>query len=66
MLRQYTRQAPLKVACIAVVAGAALALLRPWRLLEWTAASALRREGSDIADLVTTLMRKTTPSQKDN
>jgi hypothetical protein len=51
---------------VAAAPGAVLVLVKPWRLLSLTAVLAAVLKTSDVADIVNTLMQKTTsPPRKD-
>jgi hypothetical protein len=66
LLERYARKEPAKLMAIAAATGAVLVLVKPWRLLSTTAVLAAVLKTSDVADLVTTLMQKTTsPPRKD-
>ena len=58
VLEHYARKEPAKLMAAAAATGALLVLVRPWRLLSATAVLAAVLKTSDVADLVTTLMRK--------
>lgn len=58
LLERYAREQPARLVGAAAVAGALLVLLRPWRLLSAGAVATAVMKSSDIADMVTTLMRK--------
>ena len=57
VLDRFARDQPAKLVAVAAAAGALLVLLRPWRLLSAGAVVAALMKSSDIADMVTTLMR---------
>ncbi|GAA4341712.1 hypothetical protein GCM10023165_22700 [Variovorax defluvii] len=59
LLERYAREKPAKLVAAAAGTGALLVLIRPWRLLSVTAVVAALLKTSDIADLVTTLLHKT-------
>ncbi|AVQ84806.1 MULTISPECIES: hypothetical protein [unclassified Variovorax] len=66
VLEHYARKQPAKLMAIAAATGAALVLVRPWRLLSVTAVLAAVLKTSDVADVVNTLMQKnTSPPRKD-
>lgn len=66
LLERYARKEPAKLMAIAAATGAVVVLVRPWRLLSATAVLAAVLKTSDVADIVTTLMQKTTsPPRKD-
>jgi hypothetical protein len=66
LLEQYARKEPAKLMAAAAATGAVLVLVRPWRLLSATAVLAAVLKTSDVADLVNTLMQKTSsPPRKD-
>lgn len=65
LLERCAREQPAKLVAVAAATGAALALIRPWRLLSITAVVAAVLKTSDVADLVTTLMQKNTSPRKD-
>lgn len=58
VLDRYARQEPGKLVAVAAASGALIVLIRPWRLLSAGAIVAALMKSSDIADMVTTLMRK--------
>lgn len=60
LLEHYARKEPAKLMAAAAATGAVLVLVKPWRLLSTTAVLAAVLKTSDVADLVNTLMRKTT------
>ncbi len=62
LLERYAREQPAKLVTIAAASGAVVVLLRPWRLLSVGAVIAALLKSSDIADMVTTVMRRNTPS----
>ncbi|MBT2326520.1 hypothetical protein J7E62_29855 [Variovorax paradoxus] len=67
VLDRYAREQPAKLMAAAAAAGALVVLVKPWRLLSVTAVIAAVLKTSDVADLVTTLMRKKpSPSRKDS
>lgn len=63
VLERYARKEPAKLMAIAAATGAVLVLVRPWRLLSFTAVLAAVLKTSDVADVVNTLMqqRNTSP-----
>lgn len=66
LLESYARRQPAKLMAIAAATGAVVVLVKPWRLLSATAVLAAVLKTSDVADIVTTLMQKTTsPPRKD-
>jgi len=65
VLERYAREEPAKLVAAAAATGALVVLVKPWRLLSITAVLAAVLKTSDVADLVTTLMRKTTNPRKD-
>jgi hypothetical protein len=65
VLEHYARKEPAKLMAIAAATGAAIVLLRPWRLLSFTAVLAAVLKTSDVADVVNTLMQKNTSPRKD-
>lgn len=66
VLEHYARQEPAKLMAAAAATGAVLVLVKPWRLLSVTAVLAAVLKTSDVADIVNTLMQKTTsPPRKD-
>lgn len=66
LLEHYARTEPAKLMAVAAATGAALVLVKPWRLLSVTAVLAAVLKTSDVADIVNTLMQKTTsPPRKD-
>lgn len=65
LLKRYAREQPFKVLGAAAGIGAAVVLIKPWRLLSITAVLAAVLKTSDMADLVTTLMHNNTTSRKD-
>lgn len=66
LLEHYARKEPAKLMAAAAATGAVLVLVRPWRLLSATAVLAAVLKTSDVADLVNTLMQKTSsPPRKD-
>ncbi len=66
LLKRYAREQPFKVLGTAAGIGAAVVLIKPWRLLSLTAVLAAVLKTSDIADLVTTLMQNNSTSRKDS
>jgi len=58
MLESYARQQPVKLIAVAVGVGALVILIKPWRFLSLTALLAAILKTSDIADMVTTLMKQ--------
>jgi len=66
LLEHYARKEPAKLMAAAAATGALLVLVRPWRLLSVTAVLAAVLKTSDVADVVNTLMQKTSsPPRKD-
>lgn len=65
VLERYAREQPAKLMAAAAATGALIVLIRPWRLLSITAILAAVLKTSDVADLVTTLMKKTANPRKD-
>ena len=65
VLERYAREQPVKLMAAAAATGAVIVLIRPWRLLSITAILAAVLKTSDVADLVTTLMKKTANPRKD-
>jgi hypothetical protein len=65
VLERYAREEPAKLVAVAAATGALVVLVKPWRLLSITAVLAAVLKTSDVADLVTTLMKKTTNPRKD-
>jgi len=65
VLEHYARKEPAKLMAIAAATGAALVLLKPWRLLSATAVLAAVLKTSDVADIVNTLMQKNASPRKD-
>jgi len=65
VLEHYARKEPAKLMAIAAATGAAIVLLKPWRLLSFTAVLAAVLKTSDVADVVNTLMQKNTSPRKD-
>lgn len=66
LLEHYARTKPAKLMAVAAATGAVLVLVKPWRLLSVTAVLAAVLKTSDVADIVNTLMQKTTsPPRKD-
>jgi len=65
VLEHYARKEPAKLMAAAAATGAAIVLLKPWRLLSFTAVLAAVLKTSDVADVVNTLMQKTTGPRKD-
>lgn len=65
MLERYAQEQPAKLVAAAAATGALVVLVRPWRLLSITAVLAAVLKTSDVADLVTTLMKKTANPRKD-
>ena len=59
LLERYAREQPARLMAAAAGAGALVVLVKPWRLLSVTAVLAALLKTSDVADLVTTLMHKT-------
>jgi len=67
VLEHYARKEPAKLMAIAAATGAVIVLVRPWRLLSFTAVLAAVLKTSDVADVVNTLMQqqKNTSPRKD-
>ena len=66
LLEHYARKEPAKLMAIAAATGAAIVLIKPWRLLSFTAVLAAVLKTSDVADVVNTLMhQKNTSPRKD-
>jgi hypothetical protein len=66
LLEHYARREPAKLMAIAAATGAAIVLVKPWRLLSFTAVLAAVLKTSDVADVVNTLMQqKNTSPRKD-
>ncbi|MBO9512952.1 MAG: hypothetical protein J7549_02455 [Variovorax sp.] len=65
LLERYAREQPVKLMATAAAAGALVVLIRPWRLLSATAILATVLKTSDVADLITTLMKNTASPRKD-
>jgi hypothetical protein len=65
VLERYAREHPVKLLAAAAATGALAVLVKPWRLLSISAVTAAVFKSSDVADLVNTLMRKTTQPRKD-
>ena len=65
LLERYAREEPAKLVAAAAATGALVVLVKPWRLLSITAVLAAVLKTSDVADLITTLMKKTTNPRKD-
>ena len=65
VLEHYARKEPAKLMAISAATGAALVLLKPWRLLSFTAVLAAVLKTSDVADVVNTLMQKNSSARKD-
>lgn len=65
LLERYAREHPAKLIAAAAAAGALVVLIRPWRLLPITAILAAVFKTSDVADLVTTLMKKSAGPRED-
>ena len=57
VLDRYAREQPAKLVAVAAAAGALIVLVRPWRLLSVGALVAAALKSSDIADMVTSVMR---------
>jgi hypothetical protein len=62
VLERYAQQQPVKLMAASAGIGALIFLVKPWRLLSVTALLAAALKTSDIADMVTTLMKR--PDQK--
>jgi hypothetical protein len=65
LIERYAREQPAKLIAAAAATGALIVLIRPWRLLSITAILAAALKTSDVADLVTTLMKKPGKPRKD-
>jgi hypothetical protein len=65
LLERYAREHPTKLIAVGAATGALVVLVKPWRLLSITAVLAAVLKTSDVADLVTTLMKKTANPRKD-
>lgn len=66
LLEHYARKEPAKLMAIAAATGAAIVLVKPWRLLSLTAVLAAVLKTSDVADVINTLMhQKNTSPRKD-
>ncbi|MET3440715.1 hypothetical protein ABIC94_001469 [Variovorax paradoxus] len=66
LLEHYARKEPAKLMAVAAATGAAIVLVKPWRLLSFTAVLAAVLKTSDVADVVNTLMQqKNTSPRKD-
>jgi hypothetical protein len=66
LLEHYARKEPAKLMAAAAATGAAIVLIKPWRLLSFTAVLAAVLKTSDVADVVNTLMQqKNTSPRKD-
>jgi hypothetical protein len=66
LLERYAREQPAKLIAAAAATGALAVLIRPWRLLSVTAVVAALLKSSDVADIVTTLMHKAAPRERNN
>jgi hypothetical protein len=67
LLERYAREQPAKLVAAAAATGALVVLTRPWRLLPAAGIVAAILKSSDAADLITTLMKKTSaPPKKDS
>lgn len=67
MLGKYAKEEPLKLLGISVIAGAAIALLKPWRLISVTGLGIAALKSSQASGLLLSLL--TTPpetSKQDN
>ena len=64
-LERQARDHPLQLVATAAAVGAIVVLVKPWRLLSATALAAALFKSSDVADVVTTLMRRVPPPRKD-
>jgi len=64
-LERQARDHPLQLVATAAAVGAIVVLAKPWRLLSATAIAAALFKSSDVADVVTTLMRRVPPPRKD-
>lgn len=62
MLQRFANEQPVKLIAAAAGVGALVVLVKPWRLLSITALLAAALKTSDIADMVTTLMKR--PGEK--
>lgn len=56
LLQRYAKKQPGKLIAYAAGTGALLVIIKPWRLLSFTALVAAVLKTSDVADMVTTLM----------
>lgn len=65
LLDRYARKEPAKLVAAAAATGALVVLIKPWRLLSITAVLAAVLKSSDVADMVTTLMKKNAHPRKD-
>ncbi|MBS0427008.1 MAG: hypothetical protein JSR41_06935 [Proteobacteria bacterium] len=63
-LERRAREQPAQLMLAAAATGAALVIVKPWRLLSATALLALVLKTSDVADVVTTLMHKKKPTPR--
>jgi hypothetical protein len=66
VLEHYARTEPAKLMAVAAATGAVLVLVKPWRLLSLTAVLAAVLKTSDVADIVNTLMQKTTSPPRED
>ena len=64
LLERYARKEPAKLMAAAAATGALIVLVKPWRLLSITALIAAVLKTSDMADMVTTLMRDSNSSPR--
>lgn len=58
VLERFAQQQPVKLIAVSAGIGALVVLAKPWRLLSITALLAAVLKTSDIADMVTTLMKR--------
>lgn len=58
MLERFAKQQPAKLIAVSAGIGALVVLVKPWRLLSITALLAAVLKTSDVADMVTTLMKR--------
>jgi len=65
MLERHARAHPAQLVVTAAAVGAIVVLAKPWRLLSVTAVAAALLKSSDVADVVTTLMRRAPPPRKE-
>jgi len=65
LLERYAREEPAKLVAAAAATGALVVLVKPWRLLSTAAVLAAVLKTSDVADLVTTVMKRSTKPRRD-